>query len=232
MRVAAIAALGCLGIATAAHATPGDTLYTRDSTVNVHKAASAVAPVVMQLDRGRKLVEIKRQGSWVKVGIYRIGISGLPTGFIGNDGWVLATLIDLENPDAGISETTSEPVDHSNETLPPVVGRQMVLAFSGDPAARFKARCRIITKTGDLLHRRFDGLAPAAYRFVTAEAVSCTATSPSRSRLVVSLGAGDNVTSRQIHGYTSPTRRYDSVRVWTANFRELHRRARRKVRSM
>ena len=116
------------------------------------------------------------------------------------------------------------------ETLAPVVGTQMVLAFSGDTAARFKARCRIITKTGDLIRRRFNGFAPAAYRFVTAEAVSCTATSPSRSRLVVSLGAGDNVTSRQIHGYTSPTRRYDSVRVWTANFRELYRRARRKVR--
>ena len=48
MRVAAIAALGCLGMATAAHATPGDTLYTRDSTVNVHEAPSVSAPVVIQ----------------------------------------------------------------------------------------------------------------------------------------------------------------------------------------
>ena len=187
MRAATIFLLGCLGVATAAHATPGNTLYAQDSNLNVHEAPSASAPVVMQLDRGRKLVEIKREGSWVKVGIYRIGTSGDPSGFIGNDGW--------------------------------------------DPAASFEESCRIITKTGDLIRRRLNGVAPAAYRFVTSEAVSCTATSPSRSRLVVSLGAGDNVTSQQIHGYTSRTRRYSSARVWTSNFRELYRRARRRARS-
>ena len=67
MRVSAFVLLGCLGGATAAHAEPGDTLYTQENAVDVRHYPSADAPVVMQLDRGRKLVEIKRKGPWAEV---------------------------------------------------------------------------------------------------------------------------------------------------------------------
>ena len=93
MRVAAFLLFCCLGIATEARAVSGDTLFTKEGAVNVYSDPSPNAQLVMQLDRGRKLVEIKREGSWVKVGVFRLGASGLPTGFISDTGWVRRTLV-------------------------------------------------------------------------------------------------------------------------------------------
>ncbi len=88
MRSAAFVLFGCLVAATAARAMPGDRLYTQDSAVDVYQEPSEDAPTLVMLDEGHEVVEIKRQGAWVKIGVYRISASGAVTGFIGNQGWV------------------------------------------------------------------------------------------------------------------------------------------------
>ncbi len=98
MRSAAFVLFGCLVAATAARAMPGDTLYTQDSAVDVYQEPSEDAPTLVMLDEGRMVVEIKRQGSWVKVGVYRISVSGAVTGFIGNQGWVQDYLLGPRSP--------------------------------------------------------------------------------------------------------------------------------------
>ena len=98
MRSAALVLFGCLVAATAARAMPGDRLYTQDSAVDVYREPSEDAPTGVRLDEGRMVVEIKRQGSWVKVGVYRISASGTVTGFIGNQGWVQDYLLGPRPP--------------------------------------------------------------------------------------------------------------------------------------
>ncbi len=232
MRAATIVFLGCLGIATAAHAMPGDTLFTQDGAVNVYSDPSPNAPLVMQLDRGRKLVEIKREGSWVKVGVFRLGASGLPTGFIGDTGWVRRTLVWQISPGGdegtGPPKPSQEPVDRSIEKTLPIVGTEFELYFSGDYAREFRASCQFITGTGRLTRRRFGGVTPKGYRFV-ARAVSCTA--PAYNRLAVTLQAkaGDIVEVRRALKTTEAgtARR---IHVWTVNFKKLYRQARRNAR--
>ncbi len=98
MRSAVFVLFGCLVAATAARAMPGDTLYTQDSAVDVYQEPSEDAATFVMLDEGRMVVEIKRQGSWIKVGVYRISVSGAVTGFIGNHGWVQAYLLGPRPP--------------------------------------------------------------------------------------------------------------------------------------
>jgi len=98
MRSAAPVLFGCLVAATAAGAMPGDRLYTQDSAVDVYREPSEDAPTQVMLDEGRKVVEIKRRGAWVKIGVYRISASGNVTGFIGNQGWVQDYLLGPDPP--------------------------------------------------------------------------------------------------------------------------------------
>ncbi len=234
MRVSAFVLLGCLGGATAAHAEPGDTLYTQENAVDVRHYPSADAPVVMQLDRGRKLVEIKREGPWAEVGVYRIGASGLPTGVIRNDGWVRSVVIGPEPSNGGDSSggiatrgrsyVQPEPkLEPSREAVDiAVAGTEFELHISGTPAAPFRAKCRLITEKGKLIRHKVSGWAPKKFRFV-ARAVSCTTFSTS-FRLVVALKAGNKVARKAIRGGAS-------VRIWTDNFKKLSREARSRSKS-
>ncbi len=98
MRSAAFVLVSCLVAATAARAMPGDRLFTQDSAVDVYQDPSQDAPTLVMLDEGHEVVEIKRQGSWVKIGVYRISASGAVTGFIGNQGWVQDYLLGPRSP--------------------------------------------------------------------------------------------------------------------------------------
>ena len=239
MRVSAFVLLGCLGGATAAHAEPGDTLYTQENAVDVRHYPSADAPVVMQLDRGRKLVEIKREGPWAEVGVYRIGASGLPTGVIRNDGWVRSVVIGPEPSNGGDfsggiatrgrSYVQPEPkLEPSREAVDKevqaVAGTEFELHISGTPTAKFRSTCRLITEKGKLIRRKISGWAPKRFRFV-ARAVSCTVNNLEGRRLVVALKAGNKVAREVIHSSRA------SVRVWTDNFKKLSRKARRRGKS-
>lgn len=50
-----------------AMATPGDELTVTGTLVNLRRGPSLDAPVVMRLEQGRRLIEIRREGGWVEV---------------------------------------------------------------------------------------------------------------------------------------------------------------------
>ena len=64
---------------TFAFGTPGERFYVREDNTSLHEGPSATASVVRRLDKGDRVIEFRRQGSWVKVS---------QLGAVGKDGWV------------------------------------------------------------------------------------------------------------------------------------------------
>ena len=62
-----------------AYGTPGERFYVREDNTNIHEDPTATAPVVRHLNKGDRVIEFRRQGSWVKVS---------QLGAVGKDGWV------------------------------------------------------------------------------------------------------------------------------------------------
>jgi SH3-like domain-containing protein len=56
-----------LALGSASNATPGDVLYVQASTVNVRQFPSLEAEVLTRLNRGSKVVEVRREGDWIRV---------------------------------------------------------------------------------------------------------------------------------------------------------------------
>ena len=75
---ALVLSLTILG-AGAASATPGDILFIKADEVSLHAVPDAGAPVILRLKAGHKLIEFKRRGAWIKVGVF---------GAVGKVGWV------------------------------------------------------------------------------------------------------------------------------------------------
>jgi SH3-like domain-containing protein len=75
----------------------GETLFIQGNKVNVRNQPSTKAPVVMQLNRGHKLIVLGQQGSWINVGIDKAG---------GKDGWVHGSLV---GPQHSGGKTTAPP---------------------------------------------------------------------------------------------------------------------------
>ncbi|MCZ6839958.1 MAG: hypothetical protein O7G13_11865 [Alphaproteobacteria bacterium] len=59
-----------LAISSAANGTPGDILVAGEDGADVFDAPSSAAQVLMTVNEGRKLKELKREGLWIKVIIY------------------------------------------------------------------------------------------------------------------------------------------------------------------
>ena len=182
--------------ATAANATPGDTLYVQNQAANLYQTPTRDAPIVKQLGRGHKLKEFRRQGMWVKVIVY---------GEIGMEGWVRSSDVVLDDPSASGDKSTepevkstgppsgpTEPATKS-ESAPP-----FVLSMKGI-ATSFRARCEIINQTGDRIRRTLSDTVPNAYSF-DAQAVSCWVRSTGKTgTLFVRLQKG----TRLIAGYST-----------------------------
>ncbi len=64
---------------TSAYGTPGERFHIREDNTNIHEGPTATAPVVRHLNQGARVIEFRRQGSWVKVS---------QLGAVGEDGWV------------------------------------------------------------------------------------------------------------------------------------------------
>ena len=64
---------------TSAYGTPGERFYVQEDNTSLHEGPSATAPVVRHLNKGDRVIEFRRQGSWVKVS---------QLGAVGEDGWV------------------------------------------------------------------------------------------------------------------------------------------------
>ena len=93
MRLTAYSILGLVFFASVAAATTGNRLLVQGNAVNVREAPSINAAIVLQLNLGHELFEIRRSGDWVNVGIARTG---------GKDGWIHASLVDTYSPDGGM----------------------------------------------------------------------------------------------------------------------------------
>jgi hypothetical protein len=70
-------------------AAPGDTLYVRGNNVNVRAAPSLKAMVLLQVHYGHVVIEIERQGRWVKVSLSHTE---------GRTGWIHASLLHAVPP--------------------------------------------------------------------------------------------------------------------------------------
>lgn len=184
----AVLAFGLAALAVhGAAATPGDTLYVQSETARVRQAPRADAPLVSVLEQGRQLKEFRRTEAWVKVLIY---------GTLGQDGWLPAVDVGPVSPFAVPDEPpAAERQDTEPETSPDEknVGTdtepRFILRIGGPTSFpdRFNATCRIVNPAGQLVHRRMEGVAPAAYRFA-GEAASCNVRKGSKpGRLKVAL---------------------------------------------
>ncbi len=128
--------------ATRVDASPGATLYIQHDGVSVHQAPNADAPVVLHLDRGRKLKELRRQGSWVKGIIY---------GEIGKEGWVKQSQVGSKP----LADATAESQEPEEDTIVGPIAtpkpkttpllHTFRLRFTGK---RFRGLCRYITASG------------------------------------------------------------------------------------
>jgi hypothetical protein len=152
-----------MSISSAANATPGDILVTREDGVDVYDAPSAAAQILITIDEGRKLKELKREGVWVKVIIY---------GEIGKDGWLHSSSVAPES--AEIEEAAQPDVSDDGSAGPAGTspGPQFTLAITGTPKQRFQARCKSVDRGRAAKKSTFVGQIPSTY-VITGESVSC-----------------------------------------------------------
>ncbi len=152
-----------MSISSAANGTPGDILVTREDQVDVYDAPSYAAQVLITVEEGRKLKELRREGLWVKVLIF---------GEIGKDGWVHSASVVPEN--AG-TENVTEPVvsaSEPKEQAETLLGPQFIFAITGTPQQQFRARCQKIDHEGVRTSVRFEERSPSTY-IIEANAVRC-----------------------------------------------------------
>ena len=130
--------------ATRVDGSPGATLYIQHDGVSVHQAPNADAPVVLHLDRGRKLKELRRQGSWVKGIIY---------GEIGKEGWVKQSQVGSKP----LADATAESQEPEEDTIVGTIAtpkpkttpllQTFRLRFTGKVGS-LRGSCRYITASG------------------------------------------------------------------------------------
>lgn len=152
-----------MSISSAANATPGDILTAREDGVEVYDAPSSAAQILLTVDEGRKLKELRREGVWVKVIIY---------GEIGKDGWVHSSSV---APESAGTEKVAKPdvsTDESREQAETSLGPQFILVITGTPQQQFKARCKSVDRGRAAKKKTFVGLIPHTY-VINGDTVSC-----------------------------------------------------------
>ncbi len=71
MRIVLYGLLLFLTLGSASIAAPGDVLYVQASAVNVHQFPNLEGAVLTRLSRGSKVVEVRREGGWIRVRNYQ-----------------------------------------------------------------------------------------------------------------------------------------------------------------
>ena len=145
--------LVALLFAVPANGATGEILKVRDNGVKIYDAPTSAAQVLMTLDQGRRLKELRRQGPWIKVIIY---------GEIGKDGWIHSSNV---GPMSAGTEKAAKPdlsADSSDKPAQKAAGPQYILVVKGSPQ-QFRANCRLITHEGATKKIRHVGRVPKAY---------------------------------------------------------------------
>ncbi len=185
--------------ATRVDGSTGATLYIQHDGVSVYQAPNADAPVVLHLDRGRKLKELRRQGSWVKGIIY---------GEIGKEGWVKQSQVGSK-PLADATADVGAIATPKPKTTPLL--HTFRLGFTGT-AGSLRGRCRYINASGATKRFKLAPFVPKAY-IVKAKAIRCFVRSLEGGGLTVKLWTDGKVSfSRTLR--TIGTVRISAPRVW------------------
>ena len=146
----------------AAKAATGDTLSAVVNGVNVYDAPSTAAQLIMKLDQGRKLKELRREGPWIKVIIY---------GELGKDGWVHSSSVaplstgTEKAPEPDVS--AGKPDQQARKASSP----PFMLVVKGAPQ-RFRGRCRLVNHDGATKEITIVGRVPKTYA-MNGKAVRC-----------------------------------------------------------
>ena len=140
----------------------GETLEVQVDGLLVRDSPAQNAPVVMTLERGRKLKELRRQGNWIKVIIY---------GTTGRDGWVQAAEVrplvsDSPETGPGAKQEKNRPATSTVSTEP-----DFILVIGGEAQA-FRAFCIVIDRRGTKKRIDIDGHGPKSYG-LDGEAADC-----------------------------------------------------------
>ncbi len=146
----------------AAKAATGDTLNAVVNGVTVYDAPSTTAQLIMTLDQGRKLKELRREGPWIKVIIY---------GELGKDGWVHSSGV---APLSARAEKAPQPdvsADRPDQQARKAAEPSFLLVVKGAPQ-RFRGRCRLVNHDGATEKITFVGRVPKTYA-MNGKAVRC-----------------------------------------------------------
>ena len=146
----------------AAKAATGDTLNAVVNGVKVYDAPSTAAQLIMTLDQGRKLKELRREGPWIKVIIY---------GELGKDGWVHSS--NVAPLSAGTEKAPEPDVSAGKPDQQPrkTAGPSFMLVVKGAPQ-RFRGRCRLVNHDGATKEIPIGGRVPKTYA-MNGKAVRC-----------------------------------------------------------
>ena len=87
IKALAFGLLFVLAWTTSAYGSPGERFHIREDNTSIYEGPTATAPVVRNLNKGDRVIEFRRQGSWVKVS---------QLGAVGKDGWVEISRLALE----------------------------------------------------------------------------------------------------------------------------------------
>ncbi len=152
-----------MSISSAANGTPGDILTAREDGIEVHDAPSSAAQILITVDEGRKLKELKREGVWVKVIIY---------GTTGKDGWVHSSSVAPESAGTEKLAKSDASVDESIEPLETSLGPQFILATTGTLQQQLRIRCKSVDRGRAAKIKTFVGRIPNTY-VIEGDTVSC-----------------------------------------------------------
>lgn len=144
------------------NAATGSTLWIREDKVAVRAAPSSKARVIMYLNRGRKLKELRRSGTWVKGIIY---------GEIGKEGWVRDTQIIVVDDKKETANKPKSPTVSQTHPRPERHRASFVLIVNGAPQ-RFRARCLLLDETGASRRFRLEARTPKSFE-ISETAVDC-----------------------------------------------------------
>jgi uncharacterized protein YgiM (DUF1202 family) len=107
MRQIPFAFAACLLLGGPALGAAGDLLVVTGNNVNVRTGPGVDHAVSRQVDRGQRVIEIAREGDWVRAEI---------TGAAGAEGWIHASLLTLEAPAA--TSPAAPPAEEAAEAQP------------------------------------------------------------------------------------------------------------------
>lgn len=141
-------------------ATPGDVLVLRVDAVSLYEEPSREAALIRQLTVGQRLLEFRREGDWVEVGLFQA---------VAVRGWLpgVAVRRELATPYPPPRKSARQQAAKGDRTV-----HQFTLDVGGTPALAFRGTCWVIGPHGTEERLPFAGLVP--YRATAGgAAISC-----------------------------------------------------------